>query len=520
MADIPSKQEKCTGAMLASAIGDALGWPYEFRANNSSRQNLTSGDYFADWTRRAGGRYWGHTETIRAGEYSDDTQMILSVSRSIVSGNWESFFVSKELPYWLGYERGGGRALKSAANVYKKKKKPWERENAIKYFDAGGNGAVTRILPHVIAQSNSTDIGEIMKDVTVDSVFTHGHPRAILGATCYAYALQAIMAKNTVLEFGELINIVIEGVSNWGTFREDAVPSDWIDAVRRMAKYDFHGVWLHRVNDMLDKLSFISNSLKEGLLVDDKNVLTELKCFDKENGAGDVAILAALYLASKYANNPVLGIKTAAYSLGTDTDTIASITGGLLGMLCGTAWIPAEWRLVQDYTCICDMADILLSNDMKEASKRVIETSLAHSNQQYIVSPIGKLYIVDIKEIFSGKTSRITTTKMQSLLGQTFYIKKFERFSQKELPMQQNFEINTAKTNRHLAPNNRAISLDINTLRNIKDDPAFARITFRKVLQIADMIWSGDRTIREISQALKVDENIVQQIAKLIFQVQ
>ena len=32
MSNIPSIREKCTGALLASAIGDSLGWPYEFRA--------------------------------------------------------------------------------------------------------------------------------------------------------------------------------------------------------------------------------------------------------------------------------------------------------------------------------------------------------------------------------------------------------------------------------------------------------------------------------------------------------
>ena len=93
MSNIPSIREKCTGALLASAIGDSLGWPYEFRARNV-QNNLSMGDgHFIDWNRKSGGRYWSHSETILAGEYSDDTQMILAVSRSIISGyGWKEYF--------------------------------------------------------------------------------------------------------------------------------------------------------------------------------------------------------------------------------------------------------------------------------------------------------------------------------------------------------------------------------------------------------------------------------------------
>lgn len=65
---------------------------------------------------------------------------------------------------------------------------------------------------------------------------------------------------------------------------------------------------------MVKQLEFIGTSLKRGLILDDTKVLTELECFDKLNGAGDVAILAAIYLTSRYANNPSLGIKIPAFS--------------------------------------------------------------------------------------------------------------------------------------------------------------------------------------------------------------
>lgn len=35
---IPTQMEKCKGAMLATAIGDALGWPNEPRAKNRAKK--------------------------------------------------------------------------------------------------------------------------------------------------------------------------------------------------------------------------------------------------------------------------------------------------------------------------------------------------------------------------------------------------------------------------------------------------------------------------------------------------
>ena len=41
---------------------------------------------FEDWERRSGGRFFAHREMIRAGEYSDDTQLTLAVSS--LSHSW------------------------------------------------------------------------------------------------------------------------------------------------------------------------------------------------------------------------------------------------------------------------------------------------------------------------------------------------------------------------------------------------------------------------------------------------
>ena len=68
---IPTQIEKCKGAMLATAIGDALGWPNEQRSRNIAR-NSKFNDFFVEWTRRCSGPF-SHYEKVHAGEYSDDS---------------------------------------------------------------------------------------------------------------------------------------------------------------------------------------------------------------------------------------------------------------------------------------------------------------------------------------------------------------------------------------------------------------------------------------------------------------
>src|SRR4051794_493047 len=69
---------KAEGAFIALAAGDALGWPQERGPGKQRPQAKTE---LRDWERRSGGRYYSHTEVIRAGEYSDDTQLTLAVAR-------------------------------------------------------------------------------------------------------------------------------------------------------------------------------------------------------------------------------------------------------------------------------------------------------------------------------------------------------------------------------------------------------------------------------------------------------
>ena len=109
--------EQAVAALVAFAAGDALGWPQEQNSRRSRQLDKTTPTLsFIEWTKRLGGRFQPHEETIGPGEYSDDTQLVLATARSLSHGNrWPEILSRQELPVWLLYERGGGRSTKRAA---------------------------------------------------------------------------------------------------------------------------------------------------------------------------------------------------------------------------------------------------------------------------------------------------------------------------------------------------------------------------------------------------------------------
>lgn len=513
MATIPTKMDKCKGAMLATAIGDAMGWPNEPRAKNTKLEPITS-DSFIEWSRRCSYPCW-HTEKILPGEYSDDTQLTLSVARSIISGNWEEQFIKKELPFWLTYERGGGRALLQSARSHKNGIFPWQSKFATEYFNAGGNGAAMRILPHVIANTYSSNLIELMAVVIKDSFVTHGHPRAILGTTCYAFALNYLLNKESVLEYGELVDKLIESSHIWGAAPCSNELSALFDYANIYAHYEYTDAWNRSVNYMIEQLQYIKIALKKGLISEDSKVLSKLECLGKTNGAGDVTVLGAVYLASKYANNPTLGIKTPAYLAGADTDTLASITGGLLGMLCGTAWIPYEWKGVQDHDCILQITELLLTPNKKEVSRSIVSEAKRNAADMWENAPIGWVRRLSTVEYEAGKDRIISISKYQSALGQTFYTKNC-RLIEKNAEEQISFYAKTSirsELTEHAVFNSenggKEFVVNSSNVSALLELPELKRKTFETVLQLIQAILLSNESVLAISKKFRVDVETV-----------
>ena len=437
-------QAKAEGAFLALAAGDALGWPQEIARNvQGNLESKGAHVEFKGWTRRSGGRFQPYEENIYAGDYSDDTQLTLAVARSRTNhgSEWWKAFTKVELPLWTLYERGGGGATKRAAKAWVEGTPPWKsdkKDGVRRYFEAGGNGVAMRVLPHALFLARDESSVTLMRDVVLDGLATHGHPRALVGATVYAYAAWMLTRRSGTLRFGELLDTLIDEASIWSKFPEsDRDGGTWFPAAEGVTGGRYELIWGQTIEEMRTLLEKARKGIRAGALADDHAVLKELGCLGHSKGAGTVSAAAATYLVARHAAQPVQAILRAAFEQGADTDTLAAMTGGLMGCLAGVEWLPSPWLEVQDSEYLRNIAgQISLGPD--GASQHPVEPL---GNPQAIFSELARN---GDREVVLGGLKRVRATSLpvpkpiaQSIAvqawrlntsdGQTMYVTKVNR---------------------------------------------------------------------------------------------
>jgi ADP-ribosylglycohydrolase len=426
---------KFEGVILGAAFGDALGWPHEDRARRASSPSDKELS-LQHWTKRSGGRFQPHEESIDAGSYSDDTQLIIAVARSrLRNSGWWHYLAKVELPFWTLYHRGAGGASLRAARLLQKGFLPWE-SNVVdrnKYFAAGGNGAAMRVAPHSLLGFSDNDFGRIAKNVLADGVLTHGHPTALVGGLAYAYALWRALRKTGTLEYGQLLDEVRISSDHWSQIPslEDYWPS-WTDAANTK---EYRNLWNKSVSELHGHLDVAAEGLVTGALDFDEEVLGRIGCFDKKiNGAGTVAAAAAIFLASKYAVSPMEGVARAALAKGADTDTIASMTGAIAGAINGTDWLLPEAKRIQDNRFLAELALKLCVSTQREGSVEPLSPPdldtllhLLRRGTKDVVLPIGSHARVlgDGGVIAKSEKLFVSSWKLEDENRQTFFIKQF-----------------------------------------------------------------------------------------------
>lgn len=384
-------ETKYKGSIKLSAIGDALGWITEFEKSQQSLKEKFGTERienFYSWKKTVGGRFYGFIDTIKAGSYSDDTQLLLAVARSIKKdGNLDhNYFAKIELANWLDYARGGGRTVKTAADKISRKSAKWfnnfynfkvNGEN-FDYKQSGANGAAMRVLP--IALANLGNIEKIKEEVFCNSIITHGHPRAILGAMLYGYAVNQIIIfrpenfnwENYITQIGLDFPKKFEL-----SFINKMEIQEWLKEWNKSSKRTFESVYAETITETQNQLRFVYQSIKQNISV--QETLNKIGCFDPATkGSGIVTVVAGIYLATKFHDKPLEAVIQSVNALGSDTDSIAAFTGGLVGALHGHGIIPDKWKKVQDFKYLDKVAERLLaiSEDSLEENSLPTSTNL------------------------------------------------------------------------------------------------------------------------------------------------
>lgn len=324
-----------------AAYGDALGFMTEL-ADAERVQYRIGAEAVQDtvgWKRKVGG-YGGLSVELPAGTYSDDTQLRLSASRAIRGdGTFDvAAFAKVELTAWANYALGAGVGTREAAANLARTSATWYsnffKSKRADYFQAGGNGAAMRVQPHVWAARDLSKMEPILLDVVRNSICTHGHPRGILGACFHAVTLAFALKEGRTASLSELMDlaqylrVVPDLIKRDGDLRLLWL-SAWEDRLSKPLEHAFDDV----VNEVLDDLTTL-RMYDGGWLKDCYGPAVEaLGAFDPSSrGSGTkTAILGAFAAAHIDHQNPQEDLLAVINALGSDTDSIATMAGAIIG---------------------------------------------------------------------------------------------------------------------------------------------------------------------------------------------
>jgi len=387
--------------LMLAAVGDALGFPIE----SGYPKNIQR---FVEWKAPSGFK-------ILRGEYSDDTQLTLAMARSIWEGEFQpEYFAYVELPLWIYYQKGAGKSSLNAAMNLLSPRIQWHSNIYPGYEEAGGTGAAMRVSPIALV---AKDLKRLTLEVTYSTLITHGHPLAFVGSIGIASTMLFLKISNS-LNPEALADFLLKAFQEaLRIFRYDKQVLIW----RKNIKEDFENAFRRLYEDYLRKVRKIKiyNSYE--------NFCEEVGEFKKPGNAFS-STLCSIFILMKYDSEPVRGLLIAANTRGTDTDTIASMSGALFGFKSiSEDDISSLKELIfslQDRNYLKKLEEELLSGGKKKEIDR-------DSVRKYAMKLEQKLKIGDLPKdphpIF-GELRKISESEtyitVHSSIGQTLHFKK------------------------------------------------------------------------------------------------
>lgn len=382
---VERRERAVVHSALWAAAGDALGWITELSrgpGNIAHRTGASTVTEPVEWQRVIGGRM-GLRMDLPAGTYSDDTQLRLAVSRSIRGdGAFDAeAFAKIEVTVWSTYALGAGLGTKAAAANLSRRSVNWFSNffdsAGQKYVNGGGNGAAMRVQPHVWCSSRIGD--ELILNVMRDALVTHGHPHGFCGAVFHALSLADVLQHGKISEpnawssyvdrFADLVRLIgmdPQLSAFWQSAWENSVGVPVASAINNMA------------DEARKDLGIVNKILKKSEPSCYHEILDQIGCLSsKFRGSGFKTALAALVLAYLHRDgDPRPALVTAANELESDTDTIATMAGALLG---ATSKHAPDWP-IQDRNYIVLEAQRLAAISLGRPQDSFTYPDLGHWN--------------------------------------------------------------------------------------------------------------------------------------------
>jgi ADP-ribosylglycohydrolase len=286
-------RDRARAMLFGLALGDSLGWPVEFMGRPEILANYG----------RAG---------IQAPPdpalYTDDTQMSAAVAEALVEAGERDLDVlmGAVARNFIGWKRDpttpqrapGATSIRGVNAL--ERGAPW-REAGVR--DSKGGGACMRVAP--VGYFYQYEPGRLQSVARAQGVLTHRHPTS--DAACMAAAY--------------LVKLALEAVD----------PADY---PQRVLKF---------VGGLAPEFDQAIERVPEVLAwADEEAALNHIGPTRGGGWIAEEAVAMALYCVMRYPTDYVAAVRLGANISG-DSDSVASIAGGILGARLGTSALPAEW---------------------------------------------------------------------------------------------------------------------------------------------------------------------------------
>lgn len=334
--ELSDRGAKIRRSALWAAYGDALGWISEL-TDQAGLKRRTGGAPLCrpiKWRRRIGGRT-GVSISLPQGCYSDDSQLRLATGRAIRSDGFDiEAFAKVELPIWLSYALGGGKSTSIAATNLAKPKVPWFANTFKGWTESGGNGAAMRIQPHVWAARAPDKAESFLPDVIRNAVTTHSHPTGLMGAVLHALALAHTVDTGRCPSPKELLEATDVAANLPEIMQRDTeIGSYWRTGFERDSRV-FSDAWAQAINECKEAIQVAGKNTSTTVGTERyADIVDRLRLRDPAHrGSGTLTAVAAVALIW-CEEQPEEALRVAANAIGTDTDTIATMAGAILGVV-------------------------------------------------------------------------------------------------------------------------------------------------------------------------------------------
>jgi ADP-ribosylglycohydrolase len=315
---------RASGSLFGLAYGDAMGRPTEF---------LNYDEIVLRYGVRGPSTLDGHPAMV-----TDDTQMALAVARALREA---STLDAKTLEPLLRQQfvewartTDDGRApgmtcLRACAAL--ETEQPWQRATVAESKGCGANMRVTPVglLPGI-------DDDTLAGTAQLQAGLTHGHPTALAAAELTAYCIKLLTHDGAALL--DLPGQLRERCrSQRSVYRADWLGDLWQRSAGSAEEFIVRG-W--------DECRAMVDRLDAALVSPDRDADPCLA-----TGAGWVAeeaLATALHCALLFPDDPVAALGRAAATSG-DSDSIACLTGSLVGAVRGMSAWPVEWAMRIEY---------------------------------------------------------------------------------------------------------------------------------------------------------------------------